>query len=296
MRRELRNGRDSPTRIGKDAAVNASQHWDIGSIRLTRVSYFDTPLPPEAVALAGLALDEDWMQPWVIDAMPAVGQAFWVIESAGTTIVADPCGASDEFLRAGADAVTHQEAAFAAFAAAGFDRLMVDLVVLTHLDGIGMAAWSDGAGGWSPAFPNARLVVSEPEYDAIVEYEDTDGRSAFLELDQQGHVDRVAVDASLAEGVSYQHTAGHTVGHCAISLASGDAALTLLGHLAVSPLHVALAGQDTLHVEPERSWAELSALLDASANGLLLAGSLWPGPGVARYDGGHMVAVAAQQS
>lgn len=107
-RYRLRNDRRRLTRIGNDAAMNASQHWDIGSIRLTRVSYFDTPLPPEAVALVGLALDEDWMQPWVSDGMPAVGQAFWVVESAGTTIVVDPCGASDEFLRAGADAVTHQ--------------------------------------------------------------------------------------------------------------------------------------------------------------------------------------------
>ena len=136
-----------------------TQRFSVGSVRLTRVPYFDVTLPPEAVAL-----DEAEIRalPWAVGTWCAsptevrVGQVFWVIESAGRTIVVDPCCASDGFLRTGPEARDHQDAAFAAFRAAGFDPDSVDVVVMSHLDGIGMNALVDAGGAWRPAWGSPR--------------------------------------------------------------------------------------------------------------------------------------------
>ena len=107
----------------------------------------------------------DWATPvWAEpDGNLLIGQAIWIIESAGTVIAVDPCGAADEFLRSGAAALEHQDRVADALRDAGYPVEQIDIVVLTHLDGIGMAAAVDGDGTWTPMFPNARLVTTAAE-------------------------------------------------------------------------------------------------------------------------------------
>ncbi len=105
--------------------------WSIGSVELHRVPYFDIGLPADGIDLGGVADSVDWSEPWLTDGEPTVGQAFWIIKSGGETLVVDPCGASDVFLRSGPDAVGHQKAAFDLFRAAGHDSDTVDHVVFT---------------------------------------------------------------------------------------------------------------------------------------------------------------------
>src|SRR5689334_8462519 len=121
----------------------------VGDIALTRVEYFDIALGPEVanltaaevVALPGAA------PVWATeDGQVNIGQAMWVIQAAGSTIIVDPCGASDDFLRSGPEAIGHQDAMLAALDGAGFPVGAIDLVVLTHLDGIGLAGVVDEAG------------------------------------------------------------------------------------------------------------------------------------------------------
>ena len=146
------------------------QRYRVGKASITRVPYFDVELPPEAVGLTAADIEPiAWATPvWAESAtVLRVGQVFWVIESAGQTIVVDPCCASDAFLRSGDAATEHQNAAFTAFRAAGFDPDTVDVVIMSHLDGIGMNALVADDGTWLPAFPNAPILISELEWQRI---------------------------------------------------------------------------------------------------------------------------------
>lgn len=271
--------------------MSEATRWMIGSVEVLRVPYFDTALPADAVDLVGVADGLDWAEPWLIDDQPGVGQAFWVIRSAGRTLVVDPCGASDVFIRRGPEAVGHQEAAFASLRAAGCEPSDVDAVVLTHLDGIGMAALADGSPAgeeqWTPAFTDAPVIVSRPEYETIADDLQADepelmGAVAFAALDALGAVRAVATPHELAPGVTLRLTEGHGPGHCVVEIESDGERAVMLGHLAVSPLHAG-RGVGALHVDPDRAWTELCGVLDdAARDGALVMGALWPHPGAAR--------------
>lgn len=266
----------------------ATLRWTVGDVRISRVSYFDIGLPPEVIALEAedlqrLADADVNTAPWTDEAgQPIVGQSFLVVESAGMTIVVDPCGASDAFLRTGPDAVTHQDAAFAAFADAGFDRHTVDTVLLSHLDGIGMVAWA-GDDGWGPAFPNAEVIVSRLERQSISDTIDLSGRDAFEALDSLGVVRVIDLPHQLTEHITLNHTGVHTAGHLVATIASGGEQAAVIGHVAVSPLHLFDQVPARLHVEPAEAPALIADWLAfAATNGALLFGPLWPAPGAVR--------------
>jgi len=271
--------------------MSGPTRWMIGTIDVLRVPYFDTALPADAVDLEGVADRLGWAEPWLIDDQPGIGQAFWVIRSDGRTLVVDPCGASDLFIRSGRDAVGHQEAAFASLRAAGCEPSDVDAVVLTHLDGIGMAALADGSPAgeeeWTPAFADAPVVVSQAEYETIAADLQGDepelmGAVAFAALDALDAVRPVATPHELAPGVTLRLTEGHGPGHCVVDIESDGGRAVMLGHLAVSPLHAG-RGVGALHVDPDRAWSELCGVLDAAAgDDALVMGALWPHPGAAR--------------
>ena len=268
---------------------SGSHTWSIGSVELHRVPYFDIGLPADGIDLDGVAGSVEWSDPWLTDGEPTVGQAFWVIESGGGTAVVDPCGASDVFLRSGPGAVGHQKAAFDLFRAAGHDPDTVDHVVFTHLDGIGMAALADGADAgdeaWTPAFPNADLIVSAQEYAHLAGETDVGGLAAFNRLDELGIVRPVETPHQLLPDVMLCLTGAHSPGHCRIEIESGGDRAVLIGHLAISPLHAAV-GVSANHNDPRLAWQEFSVVLDdAARDDALVAGSLWPAPGAARVSG-----------
>ena len=123
--------------------------FSIGNVALTRVPYFDVALDAEVIGFTAQQVTE---VPWGIphwttaDGNVNVGQAIWVIESDGQTVVVDPCGAADDFLRSGPEASTHEAAVVAAMASAGHPVDSVDVVVMSHLDGIGMVGSLDADG------------------------------------------------------------------------------------------------------------------------------------------------------
>ncbi len=256
--------------------------WSIGDVTLERVQYFDIGLDAASINLEDVVASTEWAGPWIDGDQPLVGQAFWVIRSSGQTIVVDPCGASDDFLRSGTEAITHQEAAFAALSAAGCEPTDVDYVVFTHLDGIGMAALRDGADGWVPAFPNADLLISSAEYDHVAAAPDAAmGAAAFAVLDDGGVVRPVETPHTIAPGVTLRLTGAHSPGHCCVDIESGGRRAVMIGHLAISPLH-ASAGVSGNHADSEAAWTVLDQLLRAaSASGTVLSGSLWSAPGAA---------------
>ncbi len=119
-------------------------------IGLTRVSCFDIALEAPII---GFTPQQVALVPWAVlnwaneDGKVNVGQAVWVIEADGKTIVVDPCCAADAFLRTGPEATTHEAAVVQAVESAGFPIDSVSSVVMSHLDGIGMVASPKGMTG-----------------------------------------------------------------------------------------------------------------------------------------------------
>jgi glyoxylase-like metal-dependent hydrolase (beta-lactamase superfamily II) len=103
----------------------------------------------------------------------------------------------------------------------------VDTVVLTHLhcDHAG-GATRDGPGGVEPAFPNARYVVNELEWeDALA----PDVRSAaayrpddFAPLEDAGRLDLAGDSHEVADGVTLVRTGGHTRGHAMVMIETSE--------------------------------------------------------------------------
>ena len=266
--------------------MEVSQQYVVGDAVLTRVPYFDVTLPPESVALTSAQISEiPWATPVWAESTDAirVGQAFWVIEADGRTIVVDPCCASDDFLRTGPAALEHQDAAFAAFAAAGFDPAAVDVVVMSHLDGIGMNALVDRNGGWHPAFPHAPIVMSEPEWERIGTHTGISGAEALNALHAAGHVETVALPYAVTPSVTMVTTGGHTAGMATVVVESEGERALFHGHLAINPLHAAVQTEVVLHDDPALATAALRMwLADAASDDALVVGPLWPSPGAAR--------------
>lgn len=135
-----------------------------GAARLTRVGYTDLLIPPELVGLSPEQVASvPWRQPvWADGDLVRVGAAAWVAELAGRRIVFDPVQAADSVLRADRDAEAHHQQSIAQlFSDAGYARETIDLVVMSHIEGVGMVAWRNADGGWSPFFPNARILISD---------------------------------------------------------------------------------------------------------------------------------------
>jgi glyoxylase-like metal-dependent hydrolase (beta-lactamase superfamily II) len=269
--------------------------YEVGAVTLTRVLYFDVALDPAAVSLTPAQIDAiAWARPtWVDgDGQALVGVAGWGVESQGRVLLVDPCGAADAFIRTGPEAITHQDAFLAAMRGAGFPPERVDAVVLSHLDGIGMAAAVEPDGGWGLLFPNARVVLTATEL-AWLEGETTvGGLDALRALIAREVVDGVDDEHRFTDEVWFERTGGHSPGHAVMHVESAGAHAVLLGHLALNPLQLATRPH-TGHVDDAavNAWFE-PFVARAAQEPILLIGPLWPSPGAARFTADGTVAAA----
>ena len=258
----------------------------VDDIRLSRVGYFDVPLDPDVI---GFTKQQVASVPWAVPAWATsagqvlVGQAVWVIESDDRTLVVDPCGAADAFLRSGPEAVLHQEAVVAALANEGFAVDRVDAVVLSHLDGIGMSAAVAADGTWTPFFPNAKVLLSANELAHVESNPGIGGAPLLAELVRQGAVEALSPPQPVAPGVTVEQVGGHSPGHLVLRV--GDGAV-FIGHLAVSPLQLSAGVQPAQHVDAVRAHDALEEeLRRARDRHALMIGPLWPSPGAGRVTG-----------
>jgi glyoxylase-like metal-dependent hydrolase (beta-lactamase superfamily II) len=260
---------------------------EVGGVRLTRVPYVDVAIDPSAVGLTGQVVAEaGWaVSTWATEGgQVRVSQAIWVLESGGRVVVVDPCCAADLFLRSGPQALGHQDAVIDALVRAGLGPHRVDVVVLSHLDGIGMTALIDEDGTWRPMFPNARVVLTSTELSWLEEAKDVSGLSALQALIAAGVVDGVPTPFELTPEVSVHLVGGHSTGHAIVRVDSGDQHAVLLGHLALSPIHLTTAASTDMppqHVDGGAAARTLDQLRAESATqGTWLIGPLWRYPGV----------------
>jgi hypothetical protein len=263
---------------------------------ITRVAYADAAIDPERT---GLSVDDvrsvSWREPlWAEGDQVRAGACVWVVRNAHGTIVIDPAGNIDEILHDPATTKQHQDAFRASFDRAGIDVASVDAVVLSHVESVGMTAVRDDARGWHPFFPNSRLLLSDRALAAFDRSTAGDFvYDAFNALIDRDLVDTFADGDDVLPEVRAEWTGAHNPGHAAFHVGSADAPeLTFVGHLALTPLHLATGPCPAQHPEPDRAWAWVTA---AAQTGRWLAGPLWPAPGAVRWDGTTFVPWGAGQ-
>src|SRR5262245_28157800 len=133
---------------------------------LTRVGYTDVAIPGEFIGLGPNDLARaPWREPlWTDGERVRIGAAAWFADVGSQRIAFDPFQAADGVLRADREAEEHHQAAIArTLAEAGFARESVTLLVMTHIEGVGMVAERNADGRWVPFFPNARVLISDVE-------------------------------------------------------------------------------------------------------------------------------------
>jgi glyoxylase-like metal-dependent hydrolase (beta-lactamase superfamily II) len=255
---------------------------EIDALCLRRVLYADALVPPD---IAGLTVAQVQAVPWRV---PQWGEgeeirasaSAWVVDAGGRRLVLDPMQAADGVLHDPVAEQDHQRAISEVFDAAGIPRTSVDTVVASHVEGIGMICERGADGSWRPFFPNARVLISE----AALEYFrrgviSDDSTPVWQRLFDDDLVDTFADGDEIVPGMRAEVSAAHNPGHTVFHFGAGPKA-TFVGHLAVSPLHLATGLCPQQHPEPERAWELLRSYAD---DGRLLIGPLWPSPGFGRW-------------
>lgn len=125
-----------------------------------------------------------------------------------------------------------------ALSALGVAPSDVDTVVCTHLHGdhVGWLVQDD-----EPFFPNATVRFGAADWDRWVTnaHPKDRTRAAFQLLDERGRLDPLDGDmVAVAPGLTARHTPGHTEGHYALVLSSGDERAYLLGDAVECPLQL----------------------------------------------------------
>ena len=171
-----------------------------------------------------------------------------------------------------------------ALAAEGFEPDEIDLVLLTH-------AHPDHIGGLTiagrPRFAGARHVITREEWEfwspalaggSLPPALATPLEEQLTPIEQSGTLDLVATDAELLPGLRLVPAAGHTPGHVAVSIGSGDETLLYLADTVIHPLHFEHLGWSTIGDHDVRLMAETRERLlgqAADENLLVAAGHVW---------------------
>jgi glyoxylase-like metal-dependent hydrolase (beta-lactamase superfamily II) len=266
--------------------------WSIGSVEIVRIEDLDFAIPSDESI-------PEWCVPAYAPSTSEVGIAFSVlaIESDGQRIVVDPWLAND-FPRDDADASEHAARLLDELAAAGFPAESVDVVVNTHLDGIG---WNTvpGPDGWTAAFPNARYMYPADELAAIDGGEPINGQEGLAELRAMREVEGIQPPLSLTSTVSLMPAPGHNFGHVAVRIESdGDLAI-YIGHLVLTPFQIDdPSNGDTGNPWRDTAIASRRQIFDelVARDGLLLT-TLLGGPGggrMRRRDSGYAMVPDAE--
>jgi glyoxylase-like metal-dependent hydrolase (beta-lactamase superfamily II) len=254
-------------------------HWTIGAIEVIRVGDpgFELVLEQDA-ATAAILKATPWLCPdFVTDEQALrIGSSTIAVRTPSATIVIDPFLAFDDPARLAPRV--------AALRAAGIDQEDVDLVICSHIDGIGASVAADG----SPTFGRARYLVPAAELEDARVGVHGEPAQALVALQDKGVVEAVDGTETVVPGVHLEDTPGHNRGHVAVWLDSGGSRAVVTGHLFLHPAQLANPDIDNGDRDPVALAATRRRLLARCvAEDALLVAPLFaaPGGGKVRADG-----------
>ena len=218
----------------------------LGDIRIDRILEMETPFMTPAAMFPDSTPDDidrhrHWLEPWALD--PRTGKIIiniqtYLIRTPRHTIIVDTCLGCDKTNPFFPDWHMRSDRAwYAALGAHGVQPAEVDYVFCTHLHS-DHCGWNTQLvdGRWVPTFPNARYIMAEKELQHAAAANSPAYRESVLPCVEAGQVQGVAADFALDDSVWLEATHGHTPGHVAVHLRSGQHRAVLCGDLIHSPL------------------------------------------------------------
>lgn len=204
------------------------RRWQVGEVTIVRIESAELTLPSDRPL-------PDWAVPHLVPARDTTAIAFsaFGVVDGDRRIVVDPWLA-DDAPRAAPDAADRVDGLLDELARAGLPAGDVDVVVNTHLDGIG---WNTrpGLDGWVPTFPNARYLYPQAELAAVERGVDVLGGAELAPLLDAGVVDPIDLadgePLAVSDHVALHAAPGHNFGHVAVHVDDGDATAVIPGHL-----------------------------------------------------------------
>jgi glyoxylase-like metal-dependent hydrolase (beta-lactamase superfamily II) len=205
--------------------------WTVGDVEIVRVDGANFTLP-----------SDELMPAWAVPAFtPSVHEApvafsALALRSGDTRIVVDPW-LVDDSPRRRADAGNVVDGLLAALASVGFAADEVDLVVNSHIDGIG---WNTrpSDGRWVPTFPNATYLFPADELAAVDAGLEVIGSEHLTPLYEAGVVHPVPLPHTIDGSITLEPAPGHNWGHLAVRIDAGGEVAIYPGHLVLSLLQV----------------------------------------------------------
>ena len=257
------------------------QRWGWGAVEVTRVPDpgFELTLPQDPTSAGALAA-RPWLSPhWVTPELALrVGSSAIVVRTPSAVLLVDPWLAFDD--------PASLAPRLAALRAAGIDPGEVDIVINTHIDGVGANAHSDG----SPVFPRARYLVPAAELEDLrsgvhpVLDQSTDGVHPLVKLLEHGCVEAVEGGEQLLPGIHLEDAPGHNRGNVVVWITSGGEQAVIVGHVFLHPAQIADPTAATGDLDPLVLAGTRRELLERCvADDVLLIGPLFADPG-----GGHV--------
>lgn len=255
------------------------QRWQVDGWTITRIGDpgFELVLAQDEATRAALQRSP-WLHPRFVtdDWALRVGSSAIVLSNDEATVIVDPWLAFDDPVRF--------TARLDALAAAGWAADEIDLVVNSHIDGVG--ANVDPATG-APAFPRARYLVPGVEMTDLANGRHQ-GAEGLLDVERAGLLDRYDDRVEPTPGIVLDALPGHNPGHYGVYVGDPPAAV-IAGHLFLHPAQIADPDVADLDHDPATVRATRRALLErCEREQLLLIAPLFEAPGggtVARHDG-----------
>jgi glyoxylase-like metal-dependent hydrolase (beta-lactamase superfamily II) len=189
-----------------------------------------------------IATHGNWLSPGHYDASSGLIKLSvhsWLLDVGGQKILIDACCGNNK-VKPGRPFWNMLNVPFLErLAAAGARPQDIDLVMCTHLhhDHVG---WNTqlSNGRWVPTFPNARYVISKPDFEYFQKL-DNDPKTAPAEMGtfrecvlpivDCGRADLIEGPHRLNEHIEIVPTPGHSAGHVVFKLTSGTAQAIFIG-------------------------------------------------------------------
>jgi glyoxylase-like metal-dependent hydrolase (beta-lactamase superfamily II) len=226
-----------------------NQSWKIGDVTVTKLVELETTgggewILPDAKPEA--CREIEWLVP---EFMTEEGKLRFsihalIVETPELTIVVDTCVGNDKERMPYRLWHKLQNDFLGDFAAAGFDREKIDVVLCTHLH-VDHVGWNTMLVNdtWVPTFPNARYLLARDEFEHWrnddEEFQQVIMGDSVMPVFDAGLVDLVDTTHQVCEEVDLVPTLGHTPGHVSVRIRSGGAQALITGDFVHHPCQMA---------------------------------------------------------